>query len=225
MQDQRNRQRGIGATVIVLLISGLVSACTNGAMGPGSQATDSPVSPKDKGSLATSAPVAQPPAKADYIVVEHGQSLNRIAHAHRVTPAALAAANHLQPPYKLKAGSKLILPDRGSPPIQQANTSSAPPSVAALPPPTLPSPPSKSVNTAVVGPLPVPPSAAPLDGPPKDNVAPPPQLQAQAASVSAQAPPVLPPRNPAAALPLPGEPAMWPSSGPIVNKTGEGPTN
>ena len=215
MQDSKNRQRSVGVAVIALFVLGLVTGCANPAMGPVSQSTDSPIPPKDKGMLAVGMPVVQSPVRPDYIIVEHGQSLNRIAHAHHVTPAALAAANHLEPPYKLKVGSKLILPDSGPPTIQQANAANAPrsPTPTSLPP--------KSEKAAATPPQPVPPAASPLDGAPKDNVVPP---QAQAALVLPGAPPVLPPRNPAAALPLPGEPAMWPSRGPVVSK-GEGPTN
>lgn len=208
MQDLKNRQRSIGVAVITLFIAGLVTACADPAAQPTqpvSQATDSPVPPKGPGSLATGAPAAQPPSKPDYIVVKQGQSLNRIAVSHHVAPAALAAANHLQPPYKLRAGSKLILPDSEPPPIQQANASST--ARSPVPAPTPPSSPPKSENTAATAPQPVPPPAAPLDGPPKESATPQPlQVQAQAAPVLPLAPPVLPPRNPAAALPLPGEP-------------------
>jgi len=43
----------------------------------------------------------------------------------------------------------------------------------------------------------------PLDGPPKEAV--PPQRKQALAHAAAEADPVIPPRNPAAALPLPGE--------------------
>jgi hypothetical protein len=93
---QRNCQCSIGAAVIALVIAGLVTACTNPAMQPTppvSQAADSLVPAKDTGSLATS-PVARPPSKPHHIVVEHGQSLNGIAHSHHVAATALAAANN-----------------------------------------------------------------------------------------------------------------------------------
>ena len=229
MQDRRNRQRSLGVAMVALLVAGVVTACTNPAaqqMPPVSKAADSPVPAKDPGSLATGAPFALPPTEPHYIVVEQGQSLNRIAHSHHVTPAALAVANQLQPPYKLKVGLRLVLPRSGPPPIQQANASSAAPPAPALPVPTPPASPGKNLTTAATAPPPVPPTASSPDGPTKESAAPPtPQLQTQAASVLPRAPSVLPPRNPAAALPLPGEPAMWPSGGPIVNTTGEGPTN
>jgi len=226
LHDQETRQRSIGAAVVALFVAALVTACTNTATGPEaavSQAADSPAPAKAPGLPSAGGPVAQPPAEPHYIVVEQGQSLNRIAHAHHVAPGALAAANQLQPPYKLKVGLRLVLPSSGRPPLQQANASSVPTSPP--PSPTPPSSPPKSESTAAMAPL-VPVSAAPLDGPAQESAAaPPPQMQAQATPISSHAPSVLPPRNPAAALPLPGEPAAWPSGGPVVNKSGESPTN
>jgi len=204
LQDQRNCQCSIGAAVITVVIVGLVTACTNPAMQPTppvSQAADSLVPPNDTGSLATGVPVARPPSKPHYIVVEHGQSLNGIAHSHHVAATALAAANNLQPPYKLKIGLRLALPNSGPPPIQQANAPSAPPPTPS-PSPALPSSP-QPVPSSVTRTLS---DIAPIDGPPTESAAPqPPQTQALAAPVLPWAPPVLPPRNPAAALPLPGE--------------------
>jgi hypothetical protein len=48
-----------------------------------------------------------------YITVSEGQSLIRIAHANHVSAKAIAAANHLEPPYRLKIGSQLLMPDPG----------------------------------------------------------------------------------------------------------------
>ena len=208
MQNHRNRQRSSGAAVTALIMTGLATGCVNQATEPAapvSQAADSPVAAKAPGSLTTGGPVARVLSKPHYIVVEHGQSLNGIAYSHHVTPAALAAANHLPPPYKLKIGSRLALPNSGPPPLQQANVSGASPP-APLQPPTPPASPEKNQTTAATAPQPVPPSAVPPDGPPKESAAAQPlQAQALAAPVLPRAPPVLPPRNPAAALPLPGE--------------------
>ena len=206
MPEQRNRLRSIGAAVVVLSVSGLVTSCTDPTTQPAqqvSQVSDSAILPKDAGSLVTRGPVVQPPSKPNYIVVARGQSLSQIAHSHRVTPAALAAANNLQPPYKLNIGSRLILPNLGPPPIQQANVSNAAPAPSPLPtPPPLPV---RSEDTAAMAPQPVPHSAAQL-GPSKESATPQPlQVQAPAALALPRAPPVLAPRNPAAALPLPGE--------------------
>jgi hypothetical protein len=45
-----------------------------------------------------------------YFTVFEGQSLIRIAHANHVSAKAIAAANHLEPPYRLKIGSQLLMP-------------------------------------------------------------------------------------------------------------------
>src|SRR5436305_531312 len=44
------------------------------------------------------------------IVVQTGQQLGRIAEAYHVPKRAIIAANHLQPPYKLAVGQKLVIP-------------------------------------------------------------------------------------------------------------------
>jgi LysM repeat protein len=46
-----------------------------------------------------------------YVTVVEGQSLIRIAHANHISAKAIAAANHLEPPYRLKVGSQLLIPE------------------------------------------------------------------------------------------------------------------
>jgi LysM repeat protein len=50
-----------------------------------------------------------------YITIERGQSLIRIARANHVSAAAIAVANHLEPPYPIQAGSRLLIPDQDPP--------------------------------------------------------------------------------------------------------------
>jgi LysM repeat protein len=57
-----------------------------------------------------------------YITIEEGQTLIWIAHANHVPAAAIAAANHLERPYALRAGSRLLIPD----PNAQATSDKAP---------------------------------------------------------------------------------------------------
>lgn len=45
-----------------------------------------------------------------HIVVERGQSLDRIAQTYRVAKEAIIAANNLEPPYALKPGTVLQMP-------------------------------------------------------------------------------------------------------------------
>ena len=63
---------------------------------------------------------SQPPHLAvkhapHYVTIERGQSLIRIARANHVPAAAIAVANHLEPPYPIQAGSRLLIPDQYPP--------------------------------------------------------------------------------------------------------------
>jgi LysM repeat protein len=55
-----------------------------------------------------------PPVVADratfHVVVQPGQSLDAIALAFRVAKREIIAANHLVPPYVVKAGTTLLIP-------------------------------------------------------------------------------------------------------------------
>jgi LysM repeat protein len=55
---------------------------------------------------------AAPPAatKQIHVVVERGQSLDRIAQTYRVAKDDIIAANQLKPPYRLKPGTVLAIP-------------------------------------------------------------------------------------------------------------------
>ena len=64
--------------------------------------------------IATAAPPKQSPDHPSgqplRITVKPGQSLGRIAEYYHVHTRAIIAANQLQPPYELKAGSQLVIP-------------------------------------------------------------------------------------------------------------------
>lgn len=63
---------------------------------------------------ATAVPTASPaptPAGTTY-VVKSGDTLSSIARSSNVSVEAIAAANHLQPPYPLQVGDRLIIPAR-----------------------------------------------------------------------------------------------------------------
>jgi LysM repeat protein len=55
---------------------------------------------------------AAPPAatKQIHVVIERGQSLDRIAQTYRVAKGDIIAANQLKPPYRLKSGTVLAIP-------------------------------------------------------------------------------------------------------------------
>ncbi len=50
-------------------------------------------------------------AQPTLVTVAEGQSLIRIAHANHVPAKAIAEANHLERPYRLKVGSQLLIPE------------------------------------------------------------------------------------------------------------------
>ena len=130
MQNQSNRWHGIAAAAIAVILGGLATGCADQSGKPTPAASKAPDSPVASGRTITpeaAALVSPPLSKARYVTVARGQSLNEIAHSQHMSPTALAAANHLKPPYKLKAGSRLRLPDASPPPIQQANMTSATP--------------------------------------------------------------------------------------------------
>jgi LysM repeat protein len=67
---------------------------------------------------------AAPPAPAaiartQFITVRPGQSLGRIAQAYHVPAQAIIAANQLTPPYRLKAGARLVIPVGAVPPAER----------------------------------------------------------------------------------------------------------
>ena len=217
MEDKRNCRSGAAITVIALVITVLVTGCVNeppNGTSLASNSSDSPIPPK---SAAIGIPVPPLPSKPNYIVVERGRSLNGIAYSHHVSPAGLAAANHLTPPYKLKIGSRLLIPSPGAPPVQQANASNTPPPTALPPPASTPSAQQEQKNgreppTAIVT---VPPSVASvlMDLRRKRRL---PSEKQALAHAPAEADPVIPPRNPAAALPLPDEADFQPRLSPLV---------
>ncbi|MGE5270267.1 MAG: LysM peptidoglycan-binding domain-containing protein [Thiohalocapsa sp.] len=55
-----------------------------------------------------------------YLVVEKGQSLDRIAQTYRVAKHDIIAANHLTPPYALKPGTMLEIPVAAARPVAAA---------------------------------------------------------------------------------------------------------
>ncbi len=60
------------------------------------------------------------------IVVERGESLGRIAERYHVPKRAIIEANHLQPPYDVAIGQRLVLPGGEAPPPQIAQGNAIP---------------------------------------------------------------------------------------------------
>ena len=93
------------------------------------------------------APVASgEPARAGhiYLMVDRGQTLDRIAQTYRVAKQDIIAANNLTPPYTLRPGTMLEIP-LAAPPAA-ATASKAPPKRAAAA--ARPAPKAKPVQTA-----------------------------------------------------------------------------
>ena len=66
--------------------------------------------------------LAKPAAGRAYLVVERGQSLDKIAQSYHVAKRDLIAANHLQPPYTLTPGAVLEIPPSTPGPVAKAKT-------------------------------------------------------------------------------------------------------
>ena len=189
MKEKRDRGRGIAHVVAVSLLLGILSACVDQPIQPTPPVSTGEASPviSNSTSSVAGAPASRPQPR--YIVVEHGQTLDKVAHSLHVSPTALAAANRLKPPYKIKIGSPLLIPDDAPPPIQQVSASRDTPSVA---PPTPLASSEGQQKQATAAPPPPAQVAEPVQTPP-------------APLTSGGAPAVVAVRNPAAALPLPGE--------------------
>ena len=68
-----------------------------------------------------------PAVKQIYVVVERGQSLDRIAQMYRVAKQDIIVANQLKPPYELKPGTVLAMPAGPAQPLKDATAESKPP--------------------------------------------------------------------------------------------------
>jgi murein DD-endopeptidase MepM/ murein hydrolase activator NlpD len=225
-----DRNRGLAAVPTVVAILGLLAACAPAARGP---------APLVNGGGAGPAPgpawsAGPPPAT---VVVQPGQSLSMIARTYHLSWPALAAANHLSPPYRIEPGQRLVLPAPGGyagpPPV----------AVAALPPPVALTPPApERPRTIATEPMPQRPraiAAKPL--PPRARASAPPRvipLDRPHAVASATAPPAsrsfdrpIPLDNPLAGArpPATREAAaghgdfIWPVRGPVIEGFGAGP--
>src|SRR5205814_1782574 len=162
------------------------------------------------------------PTEPTRVKVRPGDTLSGIAHDHHVPMRIIAEANHLIPPYRLEAGSTLIIPWAGQP-------AAAPPSqsLAALPPPTPAAAASPRIEATALDRLP----SAPAEKPPAGAAAPPaapvPATEpARPDPKPAAEPPALntaAPEPPATTSPLhsPGT-FQWPVRGHVVTGYGSG---
>ncbi len=235
--------RGCASVPLALAILGLLAACAPDMRGPAPVVYGGANPPGPPGSPAAPAP--------GVVVVQPGQSLSIIARTYHLGWPALAAANHLTPPYRVKPGQQLVIPGAG------VYAATPPPAVAvaALPPPVAPRVvPSHeaAVATSPEQPKPIatrpPPRMIPLDTPASLGEVPA-QGKKPLAVAAAEAPPrVAPGQSPghsfdrpipldnpigaAAARTKPAAPRtaatepgdfLWPVRGPIVEGFGAGP--
>jgi len=143
MRKHQNRRRRITQAAMSMIL-GLVTACAEPTTPVSSNGEDAPVVSNGTSPIVARAPPASVKHEPRYIVIAHGQALERIARHNHVSPAALAAANHLEPPYKLREGSRLLVPESEQPETPQAQVPTASPTVPIAAPtpattePTLP---------------------------------------------------------------------------------------
>lgn len=111
---------------LLLLGSALLAACV-----------------RDPGSVGLAASGELPRPGHLYLMVDHGQTLERIAQTYRVARQDIIAANNLTPPYALTPGVMLEIPLSSTAPTMAARP--VPRQAAA---PAKPRPKSKPVRTA-----------------------------------------------------------------------------
>lgn len=128
--------RGRAAAPAIVVLLGLLAACAPATRGPAPVVYGSP----NGGGPGGPPPQAALPAPPGTVVVQPGQSLSIIARNTHLPWPAIAAANHLAPPYRIHPGQRLVLPGPGV--YAAAPAQPAPPvAVATLPPPRLPAAP------------------------------------------------------------------------------------
>jgi len=161
----------------MLIILGLVTACAEPTTAVSLKGENAPGVSNGTSSIVARAPTASVKREPRYIVITHGQTLDQIARHNQVSLVALAAANHLERPYKLREGSRLLVPDSEQPDTRATSATplDAPQAQVPTAPPTVP--------IAVPTPATTEPTLSTTNG----------------------VPAVLPPRYAPAALPLPGE--------------------
>ena len=140
--------------VAAIAAIGFVAGCE--ALTPTALNGDAPDVAAPSSDTQKQATVATPEARQ--IVVEPGQSVSRIAAKYHMPRRAIIAANDLTPPYKIKIGQHLRIPDAGGPPPAPVVAGAPPPEIIALDRPALPESTAPPPTAATENP---PPPAAP----------------------------------------------------------------
>ncbi|HUK10252.1 MAG TPA: peptidoglycan DD-metalloendopeptidase family protein [Stellaceae bacterium] len=157
-------------------------------------------------SSSTLAPTASGPHPAE-ITVARGDTLYAVARRYQLSTRAIIDANHLEPPYRLVAGRKLILPQ-----TQTAASTSQWPIVTWAPPSAVAPAPPSAVATAPPSAVAPAPPVEPPRAPPEPKPAPKPAPEAAAPAASAPSPSTPVPAAPAAPTPAPSASAPAPTT-------------
>ena len=94
-----------GVCAVLFACSGVLTACIQVPSGPAPVAMSAPQRPS------VPAVAGLPSAPGRSIVVKHGQTLGGVAETFHVPARAIIAANNLMPPFELKVGQRLVIPD------------------------------------------------------------------------------------------------------------------
>lgn len=219
MRRNIGARRSPSAASWILLLTWGLAACASRSDGP-AEVISGPVAERHPGS----------------VTVQRGQSLSGIAQTYHVPLRVLAEANHLSPPYRIQAGSTLIIPETGQPSVPSVvaglpatGSQDAPQAMTRLEPPVAPS---QRDGAPVYRPIPATPekpsiAATPL--PPPTALVPPPaggSVQ-PAAAEPVPTPPVQPTTlEPSASTAAPSGRSsgafLWPVHGRVLATYGSG---
>jgi|SRR5215472_11598267 len=178
MQIDNIRRRALARAGVIAMLAGLIAGCAE-------QSEPAPVFQRS-----AFEPAVAPMAPLQ-VVVRRGQTLDGFAYTYHVPKSAIIAANGLRPPYELKAGTRLTIPNaRGA--VRQA---------AIAPPPRPAPPPVPAQQAAIPQPPPTPQAIAlPSAGRPPQTIFPAPEA-ATASRPSSPPPSVTPPPSAAKVMP------------------------
>ena len=242
MDIDKIRRRGVARVGLAGILAGALGACAQ-------QQNPAPVFQGEATPPIYTTMSAYPPmpAPAPQVIVKRGQTLDGYAYTYHVPKSAIIAANGLRPPYELKIGQHLTIPNSHvamSPPMHPI--AAAPVVVAAnwpSPHPVAASPPSLQAGMPQPPPTPqtltppqpaVPSSAAkaqpvviPLDGPPPKEAAAVPPPRGEPGTLTppqpAQAAPAAPPAQMSAESAAGGGRFPWPVRGRVLASYGNTP--
>ena len=96
-----------GVGTVLFACSGVLTACTQAPSGAG----PAPVAMSAPQRPSVPAVAGLPSAPGRSIVVKPGQTLGGVAATFHVPARAIIAANNLMPPYELKVGQRLVIPE------------------------------------------------------------------------------------------------------------------